>query len=173
MRQEFDHVHDVFRLLGEDNFRRYLPLRVVVVRVHADDTVFEIFARVLAARTAGCQVVVSWPVGLEMKTLDLLEELTLNWAGGIEFVEQHDSKLLELLEGNVESRLRFARPERVAPEIRVAAAKQGTYLADEPVSAHGRVELLWYFREQSLTHVYHRYGNLGLRGKEGASVVKA
>ena len=47
--------------------------------------------------------------------------------------------------------------------IRAAAAEALQYVADAPVSLHGRVELLWYLREQSVSHVYHRYGNLGLR----------
>ena len=166
MGAEFDHAHDAFRLLGEDNFRRYLPLREVVIRIHEEDTLFEIFARALAARTAGCQVVVSSPLGMESKEVALLDELTHDWAGRIEFVEQTDEQLVELIEAGHPSRLRFARPEHVSPLLHSAAAKHGIYLADEPVSVHGRVELLWYFEEQSLTHVYHRYGNLG-RYKEG------
>ena len=43
------------------------------------------------------------------------------------------------------------------------------YIADTPVVAHGRVELLWYVREQSISHVYHRYGNLGLRRRTHAT----
>ncbi|MBC8326461.1 MAG: hypothetical protein H8E27_12630 [Verrucomicrobia subdivision 3 bacterium] len=35
-----------------------------------------------------------------------------------------------------------------------------------PVLAEGRLELLWYVEEQSLSHDYHRYGNLGARGNE-------
>ena len=31
---------------------------------------------------------------------------------------------------------------------------------------HGRVELMWYVREQSVCVDYHRYGNLGARGDE-------
>ena len=50
--------------------------------------------------------------------------------------------------------------------IRQAAAKSLQYVADTPVSSHGRIELLWYFREQSVSHMYHRYGNLGLRAAE-------
>ena len=50
--------------------------------------------------------------------------------------------------------------------IRNAAADALQYIADTPVSLHGRVELLWYVREQSVSHVYHRYGNLGLRVDE-------
>ena len=42
----------------------------------------------------------------------------------------------------------------------------GIYLARAPVLAQGRVELLWYLREQSISIDYHRYGNLGIREGE-------
>ena len=35
-----------------------------------------------------------------------------------------------------------------------------------PVVAEGRIELLWYLREQSISDDYHRYGNLGDRRNE-------
>jgi RHH-type transcriptional regulator, proline utilization regulon repressor / proline dehydrogenase / delta 1-pyrroline-5-carboxylate dehydrogenase len=35
-----------------------------------------------------------------------------------------------------------------------------------PVSGEGRLEMLWYLREQSVSTDYHRYGNLGLRANE-------
>ena len=47
--------------------------------------------------------------------------------------------------------------------VRRAAAESGVYIADEPVLASGRIELLWYLREQSISYDYHRYGNLGAR----------
>jgi RHH-type proline utilization regulon transcriptional repressor/proline dehydrogenase/delta 1-pyrroline-5-carboxylate dehydrogenase len=56
--------------------------------------------------------------------------------------------------------------------IRRASAESFVYVADAPVLAHGRVELLWYLREQSLSHVYHRYGNLGRRADETRAVVR-
>jgi RHH-type proline utilization regulon transcriptional repressor/proline dehydrogenase/delta 1-pyrroline-5-carboxylate dehydrogenase len=31
---------------------------------------------------------------------------------------------------------------------------------DAPVLANGRLELRWYLREQALSRVVHRYGNL-------------
>jgi RHH-type proline utilization regulon transcriptional repressor/proline dehydrogenase/delta 1-pyrroline-5-carboxylate dehydrogenase len=166
MGQEFDHVHDDFKLLGEDNFRRYLPLKEIRVRIHEHDTPFEIFARVLASRSAGCRTVVSSPPEMNLPGVRLLDDLTDSWAGAIEFVEESYADLAQVLrEGHVE-RLRFAHPERVPFVLRTAAAANGAYVADEPVSRHGRVELLWYFHEQSLTHVYHRYGNLGARSEE-------
>ena len=163
MATEFDPVHDSFDLLGEDNFRRYLPICELVIRIHTDDRLFDIFARALAARTTGCHVVISLPIDFDSAEIKLLEELTHDWAGGIEFIEQSDSGLAELIESSDLLRVRYAWPERVPSAVRKAAAKQGRYVADAPVSSHGRVELLWYFEEQSLSHVYHRYGNVGQR----------
>ncbi len=35
----------------------------------------------------------------------------------------------------------------------------------------GRLELLWYVREQSISTDYHRYGNLGIRADEARAQV--
>ena len=80
----------------------------------------------------------------------------------------------------VEQRLALARAIRYSPgamyvdllvemaddqdlEVRRAVGDSGIYVADAPVLAEGRIELLWYLREQSISHDYHRYGNLGER----------
>jgi RHH-type proline utilization regulon transcriptional repressor/proline dehydrogenase/delta 1-pyrroline-5-carboxylate dehydrogenase len=62
--------------------------------------------------------------------------------------------------------VRFAAPKRAPKEVRVAAAQTGTCLCDSPVVPEGRVELLWYVHEQSVSTDYHRYGNLGPRTDE-------
>jgi len=92
--------------------------------------------------------------------------LTDSWAGAIEFIEEDDATVAAAIHLGQVARLRYAAPERVPTAIRTAAAEALRYIADTPVSIHGRVELLWYLREQSVSHVYHRYGNLGLRGDE-------
>ena len=50
--------------------------------------------------------------------------------------------------------------------IRSATNEHFVYVADAPVSSWGRIELLWYVREQSVCVDYHRYGNLGFRADE-------
>jgi RHH-type proline utilization regulon transcriptional repressor/proline dehydrogenase/delta 1-pyrroline-5-carboxylate dehydrogenase len=60
-------------------------------------------------------------------------------------------------------RIRYAAPDRVPEGLHRAAAASGSYVAREPVLMEGRLELLHYLREQSLSHSYHRYGNLGER----------
>ncbi len=171
MAQQFDHSHDPCQLVGEDNHLRYLPIQEVYVRGHASDSTFDLFARALASRAAGCRTVVSFSPELKLASLALLDQLTDTWAGAIEFVEQTDADLAQAIrEGNVD-RIRFAYPDRVPPIIRTAAAAVGHFIADAPVCCHGRVELLWYFQEQSLSHAYHRYGNLGSRSGEDRAKV--
>ena len=168
-REEFSREHDHFRLLGQDNFRRYLPFEVIRVRVASQDEAFDIFARACAARVTGARVVVSSPAGLANKAVKLLDELTDAWAAAIEFIEETDEQLaahIRALPAHADERIRFAAPDRVPDVVRTAAAETGVYLSDEPALAEGRVELLWYLREQSVCHDYHRYGNLGTRAGE-------
>jgi RHH-type proline utilization regulon transcriptional repressor/proline dehydrogenase/delta 1-pyrroline-5-carboxylate dehydrogenase len=165
-RCEFLREHDHFRLLGQDNRRRYLPIREVRVRVEARDSFFEIFARAGAARAAGCRVIMSSPPGEPLPAVRALDDLTDSWAGDIEFIEESSAQLGSVIRAGEVERIRFAAPDRVAPELRSAAAESGVYLADAPVLREGRLELLWYLREQSISHDYHRYGNLGARAAE-------
>jgi RHH-type proline utilization regulon transcriptional repressor/proline dehydrogenase/delta 1-pyrroline-5-carboxylate dehydrogenase len=63
-------------------------------------------------------------------------------------------------------RVRYAAPERVPQDVRRAAAETGFYIARTPVMMDGRIELLQYYRQQSICNNYHRYGNLGERTRE-------
>jgi RHH-type proline utilization regulon transcriptional repressor/proline dehydrogenase/delta 1-pyrroline-5-carboxylate dehydrogenase len=172
--REFQLQHDHFCLLGEDNFRRYLPLQLLRVRVHPDDSLFDVFARAAAARAVGCLTTVSIPPNLSgtvadaVRKLDLLTEL---WAGAIEFVEESETQLAKVICTGQTERLRYAAPSRVSNVVRKAAAESLQFVADSPVSDHGRVELLWYVREQSISRIYHRYGNLGQRSSEKRATV--
>jgi RHH-type proline utilization regulon transcriptional repressor/proline dehydrogenase/delta 1-pyrroline-5-carboxylate dehydrogenase len=164
--EEFHAAHDHFRLLGEDNFRRYRPIDHLRIRVHAEDSVFDVFARAVAARAAGCRTTVSSPpdlAGDAKEAVRLLDDLTDGWGAAIEFVTESDEQLAALIRSSQTDRVRYAAPDRVPPEIRRAAADALQYIADTRPVANGRVELLWYFQEQSLSVVYHRYGNLGAR----------
>jgi RHH-type proline utilization regulon transcriptional repressor/proline dehydrogenase/delta 1-pyrroline-5-carboxylate dehydrogenase len=165
-REEFSQRHDHFQLVGQDNFRRYLPVESVRVRVHPQDSAFELFARVCAARITENRVTVSVPPGLSLPALTLLETLTDSWAGAIEFVEETDEQLAAAIRGGNAARVRYAAPERAPEEVLRAANEAGGVLVSVPVCAEGRLELLWYLHEQSISIDYHRYGNLGTRASE-------
>jgi RHH-type proline utilization regulon transcriptional repressor/proline dehydrogenase/delta 1-pyrroline-5-carboxylate dehydrogenase len=152
--------------LGQDNLRRYQPVRELRVRLHRDDTGFELFARVCAARAAGCRITVSSPPDGAIRDTGPLEELTEPWAGAIEFVEESDAALAEVIRAGQTERVRYAAPDRVPAQIFEAAREVGLFTARASVLAEGRIELLWYLREQSISRDYHRYGNLGERAEE-------
>ncbi len=166
---EFHVEHDPQLLLGEDNLRRYLPVSALRVRVHADDKWLSVLLRIAAARTMGSRVVVSRPSELPANLAHGINELDIAtdaWAADIEFVTETDDQLAAALLTGQTDRIRYASPERVPDFLRATAARCLAYLADEPVSPIGRLELLWYAQEQCYTRVYHRYGNLGVRADE-------
>jgi RHH-type proline utilization regulon transcriptional repressor/proline dehydrogenase/delta 1-pyrroline-5-carboxylate dehydrogenase len=165
-REEFGAEHDHFQLVGQDNVRRYLPVGSVRVRVHADDSPFDVFARACAAHVAGCGVVVSSPRGLNAQAVRRLERSTESWAASIEFVEESDTELAQAIGQGQVDRVRYAAPDRASLEVLEAGNAANGCVVSVPVSGEGRLELLWYLREQSISTDYHRYGNLGTRADE-------
>jgi RHH-type proline utilization regulon transcriptional repressor/proline dehydrogenase/delta 1-pyrroline-5-carboxylate dehydrogenase len=108
----------------------------------------------------------SVPTGLKSPAVALLEQLTESWAGDIEFVEESDEQLIAAIAGRQTDRVRYAAAARVPQTVLKAAAAAGVGVATNPVSGQGRLELLWYLHEQSVSIDYHRYGNLGSRVAE-------
>ena len=163
---EFCLQSDHCKLVGQDNFRRYLPVEALRVRVHPDDTPFEIFARTCAAKAVGCRITVSSPPELDSPAVQLLDEFTDIWAASIEFVEESDDELANLIAESQTDRVRYAAIDRAPQCVLRAVGDSDVHVARSPVLVCGRIELLWYLREQSISHDYHRYGNLGERGAE-------
>ena len=164
--QEFGREHDPNRLIGQDNIFRYLPVSDVRLRVHADDTAFGIFARAAAARAAGARTTVSYAPGDRSPAVEALEHVTEAWGAAIEFVEETDDELAAVIENRLTDRIRYADRSRVPENVHRAIGESGIYIASAPVQAEGRLELMWYLREQSLSFDYHRYGTLGDRAEE-------
>jgi RHH-type proline utilization regulon transcriptional repressor/proline dehydrogenase/delta 1-pyrroline-5-carboxylate dehydrogenase len=163
LEEEFGRTHDHFLLIGQDNLRRYRVISPIHVRLHPDDGPFELFARVCAARIAGCCVALSVSPGVHPEWVKLLERVTEFWAGWIEVVEETDEELAESIRAGRIGRVRYAAPDRVSAVVRRAASGTGSWIACAPVLREGRLELLNYIREQSVSADYHRYGNLGDR----------
>jgi RHH-type proline utilization regulon transcriptional repressor/proline dehydrogenase/delta 1-pyrroline-5-carboxylate dehydrogenase len=162
--QKFGRDEDYFHLRGQDNILRYLPIEKLVIRLHPDDTLFETLARISAARAANCSPIVSMPEGLSNEVTNFLNgRYGSALLKNIRVVNQSDKQLLmSLLDID---RIRYAARDRVPGEIFQAAARIGFYISRTPVYMEGRLELLQYFRQQSICNNYHRYGNLGERGE--------
>ena len=130
---EFGREHDPTGLFCESNVFRYRPLPRVAVRVEAPVRMADVARTLSAARRCGCEVIVS----------DSGDESTGEFA--------------ERLAGLAVERVRVVG--RAPETLRVAARAVGVHLADDPVTRSGRVELLHYLREQTISRTTHRYGS--------------
>jgi RHH-type proline utilization regulon transcriptional repressor/proline dehydrogenase/delta 1-pyrroline-5-carboxylate dehydrogenase len=169
-REEILVEHDSMRLIGQDNHRRYLPVTPMFIRLHSQDVPWQIVARCAAAVAAGCRATVSFEPSFDSQVIDALEQLTMPWAGRIEFVDQTEEDLLQSIRKGSIPRLRYASASYVSEAIRRVANQNFVYVADSPVVT-SHFELLWYVVEQSISFDYHRYGNLGPRADEPRSTV--
>jgi RHH-type proline utilization regulon transcriptional repressor/proline dehydrogenase/delta 1-pyrroline-5-carboxylate dehydrogenase len=162
--QKFGREEDYFHLRGQENILKYLPIKDMAIRLHTDDTLFETLARIAAARAAKCNPVVSLPEGLSNEVTGFLDgRYGKALLKNVEVVIQSDKQLLvSLLDID---RIRYAARDRVPETVFQGAAETGFYIARTPVYMEGRLELLQYFRQQSICNNYHRYGNLGERGE--------
>jgi RHH-type proline utilization regulon transcriptional repressor/proline dehydrogenase/delta 1-pyrroline-5-carboxylate dehydrogenase len=153
-RTHFGRAHDPSAIPGEENLFRYCPCRRVVVRGAIEPA---------AAALALCQVLLAAcaaRVPLEMSAprsappWERLGEL-----GGVTWLAESEEALAVRLArpGELE-RLRACGPLPTA--LRSAAHRGGAAVIDAPVVAHGRLELRWLLREQTVSWVRHRYGGL-------------
>ncbi|HEX5657240.1 MAG TPA: bifunctional proline dehydrogenase/L-glutamate gamma-semialdehyde dehydrogenase, partial [Polyangiales bacterium] len=147
-RTHFAGEHDPERLLGQHNRFRYRPVERCVLRVEADAEPGDLAASCLAAELAGARLDVSVDPAFSLQ----LDASALGHPVHVEPVEA----LVERGEGITRVRILGTRPQALD---RLNEA-HGSHLADEPVLALGRFELLHYVSEQSVSIEYHRYGNI-------------
>ncbi len=164
-------AHDTLRLLGQDNLRRYLPMTHIRIRVCPQDTWLDVTARAVAVVAVGGRATLSFANEVPEQMIDVFDELTQGWAGDMELVQESDEDLAQAIGAGQVDRVRYARPGQVCALVRQAATQQFVYVAETPVSPLGRIELLWYVREQSVCIDYHRYGNLGFRAEEPRAAI--
>lgn len=153
----FGQTEDYFQIRGETNQNRYLRMQSILVRIEASDDACSIFSRLFNAKLSGSETIVS--VAPDCSD-DFRAWMRLNAPLiGTTYQEETQTDIAaDIL--NYE-RIRFASPEAVSDHLAEKAAAEGIYIACEKPHIDGRVELVLYFREQSVSHSYHRYGNLG------------
>ncbi|MCK9492109.1 MAG: bifunctional proline dehydrogenase/L-glutamate gamma-semialdehyde dehydrogenase [Sulfurimonas sp.] len=162
LKSEFLEEHDYANIRGESNIIRYLNVKKMTLVISSDDSLYEVLCSIAAAKMSGVNLHVSLP-----KKIDSHELLWL--MGKKDFLlDDNDSLINESLEESIESmkdsqRVRYLSKDNIEEEFYIEMAKDAKHIASEPFIAHARVELMHYFLEQSISHSYHRYGNLGLK----------
>lgn len=158
---EFSQEKDYCNVRGEDNHFRYIPLKNVLIRVSSDDTIFEVVSRILAARVSGVHFKVSINNNSEVKSF-LEQSKEVLFTARDSMIEQDDNSFARDLASY--DRVIYSDIEKVPASVFKEAAKTVTFIVRQKPMMEGRLELLNYFAEQSVSHSYHRYGNIGARG---------
>jgi RHH-type transcriptional regulator, proline utilization regulon repressor / proline dehydrogenase / delta 1-pyrroline-5-carboxylate dehydrogenase len=125
--------HDPSGLVAERNVLRHRPLRRVVVRFGPDTTERETTLVRDAARITGVALAESSAADVD------------------------DDTFASSLSADRCDRLRIVGGASAA--VYAAGHRAGFVVDDSPPVAHGRVELLRWVREQTVTETMHRYGN--------------
>lgn len=149
---EFSQERDISHKIGEQNTFRYLPLRKVALRVTYTDNLCDLLLIVAAANTVKTPLVIS--IDGKSSLLNALNKAL-----------QNDSSILIQTEAQFIAEMdQYDRVRTCTAELSAAvygkAAKLGKYIATVKPVAEGRVELLHYVKEQSISFEYHRYGSI-------------
>ncbi len=160
--KEFGVEKDYFHLRGEDNIFRYLPLQRVALRVTKDDTIFEVLSRILASHVCGVKLHVS--IGYEES-----DAISFLFEKKDTLLDKNDTLKRENEEEFIKNfekidRIIYSDISKVTPLVFNEAAKIAKFIVRQKPMMEGRLELLNYLQEQSISYSYHRYGNLGARG---------
>ena len=149
-REHFGVDHDPSQVLGERNRFRYRPCEPMMLRASDDADVVDVLLACAAALTAG--LIVELSVAPEV-SITLPHHDALPGVGTV--VEPEAS-----CAGRASSYDRVRAIGSPEPEVQRGVEGGGGHYSSEPVLQTGRIELLRYLREQSVSHQYHRYGNL-------------
>ncbi|MFA5774032.1 MAG: bifunctional proline dehydrogenase/L-glutamate gamma-semialdehyde dehydrogenase [Ilumatobacteraceae bacterium] len=143
-REEFSIEHDPSGLRSETNVFRYRKLAgKVVLRVDEKVSNLDIAVAVIAAATVGGSLCISSAEPLELRP-------------NVEAVIESDEILIKRMGESGIAKLRM--PGNVNVKIAAAAHLAGITVDTAPVIRNGRVELIHWLREQSVTECQHRYG---------------
>lgn len=159
---EFSKERDFFKLRGEDNIFKYLKLNKVALRICKEDNLFDSMARILAAKVCKVQVRVS----LEEDMNNEVSQFLFRYSQKIlktEDVMKRESEVEFAKSFNEVDRIMYADQTNVSEFIFKKAADSLKFIVRHKPMMEGRIELLNFFEEQSISHSYHRYGNLGAR----------
>ncbi|QKF82635.1 proline dehydrogenase family protein [Halarcobacter ebronensis] len=158
---EFSKERDYCKVRGEDNIFKYLPIKNALIRVSNDDSLFEVISRILAAKVSKVHFRVSIDNNKRVENFLTTHKNEL-FGPRDAFAVENTKEFMQSIPHY--EKVIYSDITKVPAEVFEKAAKTLTFIIRAKPMMEGRVELLNYFIEQSISHSYHRYGNIGARG---------
>ncbi len=149
----FSKAHDPSLILGQDNLQTYRPHPRMIFRVQKGDSLFDVFRVMAAAFTCRSKMEISVEEDSLVQHLQKMEFHTL-----FNIRCENDESLIEYLKNTGIRRMRFISDIK-EPFLKILA-EMACHLNRGAVLANGRLELLHYLREVTISRDVHRYGNL-------------
>jgi RHH-type proline utilization regulon transcriptional repressor/proline dehydrogenase/delta 1-pyrroline-5-carboxylate dehydrogenase len=155
-------------VVGQDNFLLYRPVGPLLLVAGEKAAPLDVVSALAAGLLSGCELHLSLsPAGVgavASRELVLLGQLART-PTRVEALTDVAARLER--EATKYERLRWiAGPDPAPPDALLRAALAiGCHVSIRPVLAHGRYELTFYHREQTISVDYHRYGHLGFRSE--------
>ncbi|MGP1535982.1 bifunctional proline dehydrogenase/L-glutamate gamma-semialdehyde dehydrogenase [Bacteroides heparinolyticus] len=147
--KEFAHARDINNLYGEQNVLRYLPVERMVLRLFPGDSNEEAKMIAFAAQTCHTPLVISFG-----EDDDRTEALA---STGCPLKKEDLKTFYDSLDNYY--RIRTCSSD-IPDDFYKEVSAMNMYVATAPPVKNGRVELLHYLKEQSITFEYHRYGSI-------------
>ena len=150
--QYFSQEIDYQKIPGQSNITRFLKLPNIAIRAHQSCSVKDLILAILAAKLCVNEV------HLSIEKDNLIEEINkispaILWQ--VKIVIQNNEEFAQQIE-------KFKRVRIIGKNaldiFKQKAAKTGLAVIGEDVIYQGRVELLHYLQEQSVSNNYHRFG---------------
>lgn len=148
-KKEFMYARDINNLYGEQNAFRYLPLTNMVLRLFPEDSNEQALMVIRAAEICHTPLVVSFD-----PEDDRTEALH---STGCTLRKETLQEFLTTL--NEYERIRTCH-SNIPLKMYEEAARCNKYIATAPPVKNGRIELIHYIKEQSISFEYHRYGSI-------------
>ena len=146
---------DSNQLVGESNTFRYLPLKRLVVRINATTALVDLLLILQALAVLDSKAVLS--IDTNTTLIDKIKEICLEERLPHQVLIEDEDSFICSIDGY--DRIRYSS-QKVSDAVYLQAGKIGVHLVTTRPIVEGRIELLSYLQEQSISYEYHRYGSI-------------
>ena len=153
----FTKAKDYTNIRGEENVLRYLPVKSLFVRINEQTSLYNILAILFV-----CKIVdLSFLISIH-KINKNFNDFILNYKSQLmskgNFLVQSENDILDIVLDY--ERIRFIDKNDVSDKLKLRLAENLGFIVTGEFLLSGNLELLNYYKEQSISHRFHRYGNL-------------
>ena len=158
-------LSEMQQVRGQTNSFRYRKVGNYTIRVCPEDSVSDILLRLFAGLIAGNKIFISIPIQMQQSRIAsflksrYLETIRNNFTLNFEDDEVLYKKILT----KSMERLSYTHPNKIPCNIYKAAIQVNLPIFKHKPIEEGRFLMLEQYFEQSISHTYHRYGNLGFK----------